>query len=107
MNRAACAQPSAVPTENELRAVWRAMRRDTWPATFEETMQDPTRSRLVLLAAKHPPRALRKGFTTSAPAMPLEGATTRPQAPRCAPPYPRHAPAAYDRKRAAAGDRDD
>jgi hypothetical protein len=105
VNTAARSRHDAAPTENELRAVWLTMRRDTWPATFEETMQDPTRSRLVMLAAKHPPRALRKGFTTSAPAMPLQGATTRPQAPRCA--LPHHAPAAYDRKRAAAGDFDD
>lgn len=97
-----------MPTENELRAVWLTMRRATWPATFGEAMADPLLSRLVLLAAKHPPRALRKGFTTSAPAMPMQATTTtRPHAPRCAPAYPRHAPATYDCKRAAAGDRDD
>ena len=86
------------PTENELRAVWLTMRRPTWPATFGEAMADPLLSRLVLLAARHPPRAVRKDFITSAPATPLPRTTTA---------YPRHAPAAYDCKRAAAGDIDD
>lgn len=88
------------PTENELRAVWLAMPRKDWPATFEAAMADPLLSRLVRLTAKHPPRAVRAGFTTSAPAMPLPRTWSR---------VPTHAatPSAFDRKRAAAGDRDD
>jgi hypothetical protein len=103
VNRPARAVP-AEPSDNELRAVWLAMRRSTWPATFDEAMADALLSRLVRLAAKHPPPAVRKGFTTSAPAAPLQGTTARPH---CLAPYLRRDPLAFDRKRAAAGDRDD
>ncbi|MFC5498157.1 hypothetical protein ACFPOE_11475 [Caenimonas terrae] len=90
------------PTEIELRAVWMTVRgRPGWPATFEEAMRDPIQSRLLVLNAKHPPKAVRSGRTTSAPSMPLPRSTTRA--------LPMHAavPAGLDRKRAAAGDRDD
>ncbi len=87
----------AEPTDNELRAVWLAMRRPTWPATFDEAMADPLLSRLVRLTAKHPPQAVRKGLGLP---------TTPPPAHRAGPQH-RPLPARFDCKRAAAGDRDD
>jgi len=93
------------PTEEELRHAWRHCRRPTWPETFEEAMADELLSRLVRLNAMHPPRANRK---------PLD---TRPHVHVAAPaPRPRIQPAAtlrpgqpglFDRKRAAAGERED
>lgn len=87
----------AEPTDEELRRAWlhwKRRARSPWPETFEEAMAHPTLSRLVRMTAIHPPYALRQ---------PAEAATTRhlPPAPRL------RAPAVFDRKRAAAGDRDD
>jgi hypothetical protein len=86
----------AEPTPEELRSAWQqcvARRRSVWPATFDEAMADPLLSRLVRITALHPPRAstkqrLRAG-SVPAPRVPLTSRTT------------------VDRKRAAAGDRDD
>jgi hypothetical protein len=88
------------PTTEELQRAWahccRANR--NWPATFEEAMADPVRSRLVRLTAKHPPRAIRTP-AAAPPAAPLREQTAwRGHSHRIAP---------FDRKRAAAGDRDD
>jgi hypothetical protein len=84
------------PTEQELRLAWThctGRARSPWPATFEEAMAHPTLSRLVRITAMHPPRVIVQwgsaiGKTTS---LPLRRMT------------PDH----FDRKRAAAGDRDD
>lgn len=63
--------------------------RSPWPDTFEEAMEHPTLSRLVRITAMHPPRAQRTAAAAPARFTPL------------------HRPAVFDRKRAAAGDRDD
>jgi hypothetical protein len=90
-------------TEQELRAAFERLRgskRTTWPATFEEAMQDRLLARLIALNAKHPPRATVRQ---------ARGSINPASAPR---PQPRPwrgpaQPAEIDRKRAAAGDRDD
>jgi hypothetical protein len=75
------------PTEQELRLAWRHCWRNTWPASFEEAMADALLSRMVRITALHPP------------------CPRRPAAvPRST---PIRRPAVFDRKRAAAGDRDD
>jgi hypothetical protein len=85
------------PTEAELRAAWSRCRRHKWPPTYEAAMADPVLSRLVRLNAKHPPTQPRLGGSvSSAPSLhrPAIAFRTRTQS-------------ALDRKRAAAGDRDD
>lgn len=80
----------AEPTEQQLRAAYKqcvARRRSVWPDTFEDAMKDPLLSRLVRITAMHPGRALAIQ-RQHLPALPS-------------------APAVFDRKRAAAGDRDD
>lgn len=83
----------ADPTQEELLRTWQRCRRPTWPASFGEAMADPLLSRLVRLNAMHPPRPHRKPE-------PLQRAPHTQPAPRTAHGY-------FDRKRAAAGDRDD
>jgi len=84
------------PTDELLReACARMARRFRWTDGFDAVMQDPTRSRLVRIAAKHPSAA---GWSDA-------------RAPRPAP-APHHAPQPngvplFDRKRAASGERDD
>lgn len=96
------------PTDEELRTAWMHCRKASWPATFEEAMQDPVRSRLVRLTALHPPRKFRRAMPTpqSTPRArlfdPVPAARDRQSLP-----LPGIAPAVIDRKRAAAGDRDD
>lgn len=84
-----------VLTEEALRSAWllcRSRARCPWPATFEEAMADATFSRLVRLTALHPPRPPRACIAPPIrPALPLPGA----------------ARGCFDRKRAAAGERDD
>lgn len=95
------------PTPQELRAAWERCRKPSWPASFAEAMADPLLSRLVRITAMHPPRPYRV-----APTYPLRtppdrvvvawgSATGKTQqlAIDCK--------RAIDRKRAAAGDRDD
>lgn len=83
------------PTEDELRAAWLRCRRPSWPASYDAAMADPVYSRLVRLNATHPPAAPRAGTVASAPSMhrPAFAFRTRAQP--------------FDRKRAAAGERDD
>lgn len=84
------------PTDQQLReACARMSQRFRWVGAFETVMQDPVRSRLVRVAAMHPTAA---------------GAPTRRAA--AAPTWraPRRQPGPLpflDRKRAAAGERDD
>lgn len=89
------------PTEQELRNAYahhRARRPADWPETFEEAMADATLSRLVRITAMHPPRPLRQQVAFTAGLV---------NAVRHTPPrHPRPAPA-IDRKRAAAGERED
>lgn len=98
---AAVHTPSSECTGEQLRAAWAAYRRDTWPPTFEEAMADPVYSRLVRLHASH--LANPSHQPPPSPASPASPA--RPVAARRLHFAP---PSAYvDRKRAAAGDRDD
>jgi hypothetical protein len=85
------------PTDEEMRRAWTRCKRETWPATFEEAMADPTLSRLVRITAMHPPRAHRVRAVEP----------VRPEPAQRPLPLPGIAPGYVDRKRAAAGDRDD
>ena len=84
------------PTDQQLRdACARMAQRFRWLGTFEAVMQDPVRSRLVRVAAMHPTAA-------GTPTRCIAAAPTW-RAPRRHPgPLP-----FLDRKRAAAGERDD
>ncbi len=87
-----------------LRDTFRRMaeRYPAWPQEFDLVMADPLRSRLVRLTATRRAAAAR-GRTASPPAPPA----SRPSAAaRRLSPRPVHHPD-LDRKRAAAGDRDD
>lgn len=48
-------------TDEQLRQAWAQARRQSWPATFEETMADAARCRLVRLAALRFARSERVG----------------------------------------------
>ena len=97
---------SASLPEAQLRQAWARVRRATWPATYEEAMQDATLSRLVQINALHPHAPVPTPAPTPA------HTPTRAPAPERKPPPPlpeRRAPTppGYDIKRAAANDRDD
>lgn len=82
------------PTDELLReACLRMARRFRWADSFEAVMQDPTRSRLVRIAAKHPSAA---GWAGPRAARPAQQHVTQPS----------RLPL-FDRKRAASGERDD
>lgn len=89
--------------EADLRAAFERSRKDNWPATFEEAMADPTLSRLITLNALHPPRSKRPAaprlFT---PLRRVDPSPGQVQLPGIAPGV-----RIFDRKRAAAGERDD
>lgn len=103
---------ATAPTNEQLLDAWRQRRRPDWPTTFEATMQDPLYARLVRTHALHgiptrqrpvierpePPQV-----AGAAPMPPARPATT---AARAAPAPSRQA-ALFDRKRLAAGERDD
>lgn len=114
-----------VHTEDELRAAWAICRVSNWPDTFEATMQDAMRARLVDLVASglaskrnaascatpaHPPgsvisvcRVLDVACLEIRPSRRCANCSHKP-APQRPFTYP---PGFVDRKRAAAGDRDD
>lgn len=95
-------------TIEDMHKAWRLLRRPCWPDSYEATMQDPMRARLVQMYAHQLALAavlIGKLETT---------ATTpfRPQLPerRAQPATPtlfRPLPTVVDRKRAASGERDD
>lgn len=91
-------------TEAQLRAAWEAMRHrgglSTWPASFAEVMADHCRGQLVRLEAQAAARASVR--RAPLPCQPF----SRP-AERVAPSTKSQQPYLLDRKRAAAGDRDD
>lgn len=108
--------------DEELRAAWAKCRNRHWPDTFEETMKDPLRARVVDMVASGLARkrqALQPTGTLEVPVCRIHETPCEEVRPsrRCAncphrppPPKPRQfaAPPGYvDRKRAAAGDRDD
>lgn len=41
------------PSHDDLQRSWAWLRRPYWPATLEETLEDPIRGRLVRLYASH------------------------------------------------------
>jgi hypothetical protein len=85
--------PLPAPTEQDLRDAWQRCRIAAWPSTFEETMVDPARAALVRINAS---RARRDSMK---PRRQLSAPACRPLLPGI--------PSRFDRKRAAAGDRDD
>jgi hypothetical protein len=106
-------------SDEELRTAWEKCRNERWPATFEETMTDSLRARMVEMVAsglahKRPPATQPVG-TLDEPVCRVharqcdEVISSR----RCANcprrPPPRFTPPAnfVDRKRLAGGDRDD
>jgi hypothetical protein len=108
-------------TEEQLRAAWAKCRTKLWPDTFEETMKDPLRARVVDVVAS----GMAKKRPVVAPPATLDRPTCRIHqsncdevraSRRCAnctlrpPPRMPHfqpPPGYVDRKRAAAGERED
>lgn len=96
----------AEPTEAQLRAAWAICRRADWPDTYEETMEDALLSRLVRLTAKHPPVQARIDYSRRAWPLLDPEEVRRSNAVPYKPRGKATAPT-LDRKRAAAGERDD
>jgi hypothetical protein len=92
------ARAAAQATDVELRAAWQALRVPAWPSTFEETMRDPIRSRLITLKATHMVRS-----AAAHKAYPLRNCNPWHYAISAFQPR-QHG---QDMKRAAAGDRDE
>lgn len=94
------------PTAEQLHAAWLLRRKRSWPATLAETMAVPLYAALVRMGAVQRVLAERKAATAAAAekAWPAPAAAKPPSRP-----WPPRRPAgdAIDRKRAAAGDRDD
>lgn len=93
----------AEPSEESMRLAYRALRRPTWPDTFEAALQDPHYRALMRGAAARMQRGTWATLTTNrhslprppippVPALPAKASTYRP---------------AFDRKRAAANDLED
>jgi hypothetical protein len=108
-------------TEEELRAAWATCRNKLWPDTFEETMKDPARARMVDVVASgmaNKRQAAAPRASLDVPSCRIHQSNcddVRPSR-RCAnctrrpPPAQHHfqpPPGYVDRKRAASGDRDD
>jgi hypothetical protein len=84
----------APPTDEQLRLAFRQVRRPGWPSTLEEALARP----VYALAIQGIARCLGR-------AAPTTGTRAYTHTTPPAPPA-RHKPAAFDRKRAAANDRD-
>ena len=82
--------PRYQPTDQQLREAFARLRRPGWPATLAEATQDPVRAALV-----------RSDAVRHALGLPPRRTGARPASVRAMP------AAHFDRKRAAAGDRDD
>jgi hypothetical protein len=78
------------PTDEQLRQAFTRLQRPGWPASLADTLQDPVRAAL-----------LRGDAARHAIGLPPRRTGTRPAVVRALP------AAHFDRKRAAAGDRDD
>lgn len=92
--------PAQIESDEDMRTAWRMFRLPSWPTTFEQTIEDPLRLRVVQM---HAHRLARKRTAAPCPA-PVRVPERRGQAL----PTLRPAPPGYvDHKRAAAGDRDD
>ena len=95
------------PTEAQLRATWAQLKRDNWPDTYEEAMEDAVLGRLVKMNARHPPPQVRH-VASAALAAPIPAApATRGAAPARHFSHFTPPPGYVDRMRAAAGDRDE
>ncbi len=91
-------------TEQQLRQAWLERRRTDWPPTFEEAMASPVHEALIRLQVNHGvpvPAVHRSEVQRPEPAAPAVHARA-PSSLR----VPSQQPL-FDRKRAAAGDRDD
>ncbi len=95
-------RPRVEVTDAELRQAFAVCRARSWPHTFEEAMADDTRARLITACAHGLHNNAARRAQAAAHGAPVS------QAPLVAHWPPRRAtPAMFDRKRAAAGDRDD
>lgn len=94
------------PTTDQLHAAWLLRRKRTWPATLEATLADPLYAALVRMTAVRQVLASQQP-AASQPATPPAPARPNTRHPSLAWPPRRPAATAVDRKRAAAGDRDD
>lgn len=92
------------PSDEQLRAAWQARRRDTWPATLEAALAMPVLAALVRAEAVRRELAARRA-AKAGQAMPPNGRQA-PQAPHGLR-VSNRGTLPFDRKRAAAGDRDD
>lgn len=92
--------PNDTFTDEQLRQAWVQARLCSWPATYEETMADAARSRLVRLSALRLARGERVGAPTVVKRPPVVRPDLHALPALPAPSLPAH----LDRKRAAAGD---
>ena len=92
-------------TDEQLRAAWVVVKRESWPPTFEAAMEDATYSRLVRLHAWILANPSKQRHAAPPPDSRCPAAAAPTPTPR---PFVLTSPPGYvDRKRAAAGDRDD
>lgn len=93
-------------SDEQLLEAWRQRRRPNWPALFEDAMRDPVYARLVRMHALHaPPTRQRPAIERPDPPQACADAPMPPaRAARTAAPQQ---PALFDRKRLAAGERED
>lgn len=92
---------AAVFTDEQLRAAWHDRRRATWPATFEEAMNDPSYRQIVQIEARiKANQAAKRAARTTAP-------TPTRSLPQGLLPLIPSTPPVLDHKRRAAGERDD
>lgn len=93
-------------TDEQLRCVWARLQptQQGWPASYEDTMADPVRCRLVHIAAARAAQGFPVPVERTGNRRPavIDPGLTRPALPEF-----RYRPAPIDRKRAAAGERDD
>jgi hypothetical protein len=98
------------PTPDQLQAAWLAHRKRSWPPTLAATLADPLYAALVRMTAVRQVLASQQAApkAPTPPAQPPQPSHAgRPATGTAAWPPRRPAAAALDRKRAAAGDRDD
>jgi hypothetical protein len=88
-----------------LRRAWCLLRPPSWPQSYEACMADALRSRMVHMFAQHLRRSDAKAKAREA--WPVTALTTPALARERRSPAPATSPVVFDRKRAAAGDRDD
>ena len=99
--------PAAQPELDEalLQRAWRLMRPPSWPETFVESMAEPLRARMVNMFARQLLRSDAAAVTRDA--WPAPAAPAPPRHIERRRPLLQMATGTVDRKRAAAGDRDD